>query len=246
MQPMSKPTEQREPTRQERMKRQRILRTRRRATREDLGLTPAEYRTLANLSTPYKIQDFLDRIPANFEIGGETCLSVREVLRQDRALCIEGAFVAAAALWVHGEPPLLLDLKAEHDADHVVTLFRRNGRWGAISKTNHVPLRWRDPVYRSVRELAMSYVHEYANKRHQKTLRLYSVPLDLRRVDPALWVTNPKHCWEITVLLDELRHYRLMSPRQARGMRLRDATERRAQELLQWPKPKEKAKAGPR
>lgn len=237
MQPMDKTPEQREPTRQERMKRQRILRTRRRATREDLGLTPAEYRTLANLSTPYRIQDYLDRIPANFEIGGETCLSVREVLRQDRALCIEGAFVAAAALWVHGEPPLLLDLKAEHDADHVVTLFRRNGRWGAISKTNHVPLRWRDPVYRSLRELAMSYFHEYTNRRYQKTLRSYSRAFDLRRFDPKLWITNPKHCWDLGWALDAVHHYPLVTRRQQPLLRLRDGIERDAQALKIFKRP---------
>jgi len=90
--------------------------------------------------------------------------------------------IAAAALWVHGEPPLLLDLKATRDYDHIVTLFRRNGCWGAISKTNHPVLRWRDPVYRSLRELAMSYFHEYCNKRHQKTLRSYSAAFDMRRL----------------------------------------------------------------
>ena len=154
------------------------------ASREHLGLTKAEFAILRRLSTPEKIQAYLDAMPQNFEIGGETCLSVREALGQRRALCIEGAMIAAAALWVHGEPPLLLDLKATHDYDHIVTLFRRNGCWGAISKTNHSILRWRDPVYRSLRELAMSYFHEYCNGRHQKTLRSYSVAFDLRRLDP--------------------------------------------------------------
>ena len=98
---------------------------RRYARREDLGLSAAEYRVLARLNTPQKIQAFVDAIPQNFEIGGQTCLSVREVLRQNRALCIEGAVVAACALWINGEPPLLFDLKAERDSDHVVAIYRR-------------------------------------------------------------------------------------------------------------------------
>src|ERR1043166_4610055 len=137
----------------------------RRARREDLGLSAAEFRVLQRLRTPEKIQDFLNALPANFEPHGDTCLSVREVLKRRRAHCIEGAFLAACALWINGEPPLLLDLKATRDYDHVVALFRRGGCWGAISKTNHLPLRYRDPVYRTLRELAMSYFHEYANKR---------------------------------------------------------------------------------
>ena len=104
------------------------------ARREDLGLTRAEFSVLARLSTPAKIQGFLDALPSNFEIGGQTCLPVREVLRQRRAHCIEGAMLAACALWVHGEPPLLMDLRAERDYDHVVALFRRGTCWGAISK----------------------------------------------------------------------------------------------------------------
>jgi len=204
---------------------------RRFARREDLKLTPGEFRTLARLDTPKKIQAFLNAVPANFEPDGDTVLSVREVLRQQRAHCIEGAMVAACALWIHGEPPLLLDLEAVHDYDHVIALFRRGGRWGAISKTNHVPLRYRDPVYRSVRELAMSYFHEYANKRGQKTLRKYSRIFDLRRVNPGLWVTNGEDCWEVAEMLDEIRHYPLIGRHHELHLRTRDYLERRAQQL---------------
>ena len=104
------------------------------ASRELLGLGAAEYRTLARLNTPEKIQAFVNDIPQNFEIGGVTCLSVREVLRQKRALCIEGAMVAACALWINGEPPYLMDMKAERDFDHVITLFRRGRHWGAQAR----------------------------------------------------------------------------------------------------------------
>jgi hypothetical protein len=163
---------------------------------------------------------------------------VREVLRQQRAHCIEGAMLAACALWIHGEAPLLLDLKAERDYDHVLALFRRDGCWGAISKTNPPLLRWRDPVYRSLRELAVSYLHEYANRRNQKTLRSYAGPLDLRRIDPSLWVTNGSHCWDIASKLDELRHVKLVTRAQAKRLRLRDAVERKVAAILQYRPPR--------
>jgi hypothetical protein len=198
------------------------------ARRRDLGLSKADFAVLRRLGTPQKIQDFLNAMSPNFETDGQTCLSVREVLRQRRAHCIEGAMLAACALWVHGEPPLLLDLRAERDYDHVVALFRRGGCWGAISKTNPAVLRWRDPVYRSLRELAMSYLHEYANKRSQKTLRSYAGPFDLRRFAPEVWVTNGKNCWDVGATLDDLPHQPLLTRKQARGLRLRDAVERRA------------------
>jgi hypothetical protein len=210
------------------------------ARRENLGLTRAEFAVLKRLSGPEKIQDFLHALKANFEIGGETCLSVREVLRRRRAHCIEGAMLAACALWVHGEPPLLLDMRAERDYDHVVALFRRGGCWGAISKTNPPVLRWRDPVYRSLRELAMSYLHEYANKRGQKTLRSYAGPFDLRRIDPGLWVTNGKNCWDVGEILDELPHRALITKRQARMLRWRDPVERKADALLEHRQPRQK------
>jgi hypothetical protein len=207
------------------------------ARREDLGLTPAEFRVLKRLDTPQKIQSYLNDIPQNFEPDGQTALSVREVLRQRRSHCIEGAMVAAAALWVHGERPLLLDLSAVNDYDHVVALFRRNGCWGAISKTNHYALRYRDPVYRTLRELALSYFHEYANRRGHKTLRRYSRPLDLRRVDPGIWATNGKNCWEVAERLEALPHYPLLTARQVRALRRRDDVERRAYDVRHYPPP---------
>jgi hypothetical protein len=210
------------------------------ARREDLGLSKAEFAVLKRLRTPEKIQEFLNRMSPNFETGGQTLLSVREVLRQRRAHCIEGAMFAACALWVHGEPPLLLDLRAERDYDHVVALFRRGRCWGAISKTNPAVLRWRDPVYRSLRELAMSYLHEYANRRNQKTLRSYAGPFDLRRFDPELWVTSGKNCWDVGATLDDLRHRPLLSRKQARALRLRDAVERKADALTEHRPPRRK------
>jgi len=210
------------------------------ARRQDLGLTRIEYAILRRLSTPHKIQDFVSSLRANFERKGETCLSVRQVLRRHHAHCIEGAMLAACTLWIHGEPPLLLDLKAVHDFDHVVALFRRRGCWGAISKTNHAQLRYRDPVYRTLRELAMSYFHEYTNKKGRLTLRSYSRAFDLRKMDPKLWVTNGSDCWDIPEMLDEIRHYPLVTGKQARLLYRRDAMERKVGALLQYQAPRRK------
>ena len=185
------------------------------------------------MRTPQRVQEFVISLPANFERDGDTLRSVRGVLHHRRAHCIEAAFVAACALWLQGEPPLIMDLTAHGDSDHVVALFRRDGCWGAISKSNHVWLRWRDPVYRSPRELAMSYFHEYANDQ-RKTLRAYSRPFDLRRFAPDLWVTNAEDCWDVGAALDDARHYPLITPAQARRLAPRDATELRADNLVQY------------
>ena len=210
-----------------------------------LGLSRMEFAILRRLRTPEKIQEFLYGLRQNFEFQGETCHSVRTVLKQRRAHCIEGAMVAACALWIQGEPPLLLDMQAVHDFDHVVALFRRNGRWGAISKTNGIGLRWRDPVYRSARELAMSYLHEYYNKRDCKTLRTYSRPYDLRRMKPEGWVTAKDGAWDLIDNLEDTRHYRLMTRSQARSLIRRDPFEREVGNLLQYRRPnKGKKKEG--
>ncbi len=215
------------------------LSTRRKsARREDLGLTRAEFSILRRLDAPPKIQLFLNAIPANHEIGGETILSVRQVLRQRRAHCIEGAFVAACALWIHGEPPLVMFMDCDtSDHPHVLALFRRGGGWGAISKHNGAQLRYRDPVYRSLRELAMSYFHEYFDKRGRKTLRSYSGAFDLRRIDPQLWVTSEKACQEANDRLTRLRVYSLVSSSQARLLSCRDAFEQRTAKMVEYPKP---------
>jgi hypothetical protein len=185
------------------------------------------------------VQLFVNAIPANHEIGGETSLAVRDVLRQRRAHCIEGALVAACALWIHGEPPLISHLDCDPcDYPHVITLFRRGGRWGAISKHNGAQLRFRDPVYRSLRELTMSYFHEYFDRRGRKTLRSYSRPLDLRRVDPALWVTSERGCWSLHDILDARQHFSLFPARQARLLSRRDRFERHVARIVEYPRPK--------
>jgi hypothetical protein len=207
------------------------------ARREDLGLTRAEFALLRRLDAPQKIQLFLNAIPANHEIGGETILSVREVLRQRRAHCIEGAFVAACALWIHGEPPLVMFMDCDtSDHPHVLALFRHGRHWGAISKHNGAQLRYRDPVYRSLRELAMSYFHEYFDRRGRKTLRSYSGAFDMRRLDPALWVTCDKACQQANDRVTALPRYALISGRQKRLLARRDAFEREVAKLVEYPR----------
>lgn len=203
----------------------------------DLGLTPAEYAVLRRLSTPEKIQTYLLRMPQNFELNGDSCATVRMVLRDNCAHCIEGALVAAAALWVHGEPPLLFDLRAVDDADHVVALFRRKGHWGCISKTNGPDLRWRDPIYRTLRELALSYMHEYSNRRDYKSLREYSVPYDLRRARLEDWLTGVDGAWAIAEKLDVIRHYPIVNRPQLKLLVRRDPFEREVAMLTQYEKP---------
>ena len=210
----------------------------RRANAGILGLSPAEFAILKRLTTPEKIQAWLNATPINHEIGGETVLSVREVIRQRRAHCIEGAMFAACALWVHGDPPLVMHLDCDlSDYPHVIALFRRGGHWGALSKTNGAPLRYRDPIYRTLRELSLSYFHEYSNRRGHKTLRSYSVPFDLRRLDLGEWVTKEKSCWTAHDRLVVLRHYTLISRRQEKLLAKRDAFERRAGKLVEYPRP---------
>ncbi len=205
-----------------------------------LGLSRAHAATLARLTKPERIQDYISALPTNFEPEGDTCLSVAEVLRQRRAHCIEGAFVAACALWLNGRRPLLMDFQALGDDDHVIALFQYRGHWGAISKSNHVWLRWRDPVYRSPREIAISYFHEYV-RGSDKTMWKYSRPFDLRYVDPKKWVTSTEDCWDVAEALDESPHFPLITKAQAKRLRPRDLLELRAGQILEFPAPNRKS-----
>lgn len=207
---------------------------------EKLGLSSAHAQILAALDKPEAVQDFISHnLAMNFEPQGDTCMPVAETLRHGHGHCIESAFVAACALWMGGRRPLLMDMQAKGDDDHVITLFRHNDHWGAISKSNHVWLRWRDPVYRSLRELAMSYFHEYVSD-PCKTLRTYSVPFDLRRCDPAQWVSGTESCWDIACALDEGRHYQLITSAQAKALRPRDRMEQQAGALLEYVEPRKR------
>lgn len=198
------------------------------------GLTATELRILKKLSTPIKIQNFLDTHPINWEKKGETYMSPRRTLRARKMHCLEGALVAAAALWLQGEEPLLLDLKTKGDDDHVVALYRRNGYWGAISKTNHTTLRFRDPVYKTIRELTLSYFHEYfINRTGRKTLQSYSQPFNLKKLGTD-WVTAKEDLFHIAEAIDVSRHYPLVHKKNARLLRPADTMERLAGKLIEW------------
>ncbi|MCE9629986.1 MAG: hypothetical protein K8S94_04595 [Planctomycetia bacterium] len=179
-----------------------------------LGLPRNVAARLAALRTPERIQDFVNRLRWNHEAHGPTARSVAEALRHGEAQCVEAAFIAACSLWLAGEPPLVMDMGAARgDVDHVVVLFRRRGLWGAISKSNSPFLRYRDPIHRSLRELSISFFPQYVKKR-RKTLRTYSVSIDLRRFDPALWITHKGFCHEVVDSLTAARHFRIL-PRAA-------------------------------
>lgn len=199
-----------------------------------IGLNASAAQRLARLDTPEKIQDFITSLRINSEKTGETCRSAAEVLRHKKAHCIEASFIACTALWMAGHKPLVMDLRAsKEDHDHIITLFRGAGGWGAISKSNHVWLRWRDPVYKNLRELALSYFHEYT-KDGKKTLRAYSEAVDLRRFKNLEWVNGKDHCWETAEGIDDARHYKLLTPSQIRSLRPLDAMEMKADRLVEY------------
>ncbi len=198
--------------------------------RNRFGLTAREHALLRRLKSPAGIQDFLDhKIGYNKEHEGETCRSPRRVLRDRLAQCFEGALFAAAALRVLGYPPLLLDLEAVRDDDHVLALYRQRGCWGAVGKSNYAGLRFRDPVYRTLRELAMSYFEDYYNLAGQKTLRRFSTrPVSLARFDRIHWMTTEQDLWAITEHLTTVAHTRLLTPAMIRGLSRKDRRSFRA------------------
>lgn len=164
---------------------------------------------LADLDTPFKIQAFLDQTPYSTE---EIYRSPLSVLRDRRAHCFDGALLAAAALFRMGEPPLIVDMRAHNDDDHVITLFKRDGHFGAVAKSNTTVLRYREPVYRSVRELVMSYFDLYYNTKGDKALREYSQPVDLRAYEAIDWLSRDDRLEHIAERLDKIRHFTLLTP----------------------------------
>jgi len=181
----------------------------------DFGFSAPELRKLRSLKDPDGIQRFLDKMPYHL---ANTAWSPRRVLLENTAHCLEGAIFAAAALRVNGYPPLLLDMEAEHDTDHVIAIYRARGHWGAVAKSNYTGCRFREPVYRSLRELAMSYFNIYFNMRRQRSLRTFSRPVNLKRFDDQQWMTTEKPVWFIVYHLLEISHYKLLSPAMIRGL----------------------------
>ena len=181
----------------------------------DFGFTRSELRTLRALKTPAGIQRFLDDLPYNLSF---TARSPKKVLHDQTASCLEGGIFAAAALRVIGFPPLIFDLEAEQDTDHVVAIFKARGHWGAVAKSNFPGCRYREPVYRSLRELAMSYFNIYFNLRGERTLRRYSRPVNLARFDHLHWMTTHKPIWFIAEHLCEIPHIQLLTTRMERKL----------------------------
>lgn len=192
--------------------------SRRRASTRDVShrLNREETRFLRSLRPAWRIQEYLDQL--EYDVAGVQQRSPRDVLRERSAQCLDGALLAAAALRVQGQPPLLLDLEAVRDDDHVLAIFKRNGCWGAIAKSNYVGLRFREPIYRSLRELALSYFEVYFNLEREKSLRRYSAPLDLSRFDGHAWMTEAAAVREIALALVHVRHFPLLTPAMARQL----------------------------
>src|SRR3989338_1343744 len=202
-------------------------------------LTTDERSIIRILSTPQKVQDYLDTLPINFEVSEETYLSPRRVVETGTAHCFEGAVFAAAALAYHGGKPLLLDFQTlPIDDDHVVAPFKQNGHWGAISKTNHAIVRWRDPVYKTIRELAMSYFHEYLLWNGKKSLVAYSAPFDLSKYAPEKWVTAGEDLDGIALALDKSRHFPTVPAQNKKFLRKGSKTEIAAMRVVEWKEPR--------
>ena len=161
------------------------------------------------LKTPAGIQKFLDDLPYNLSY---TAASPKKVLHDRTASCLEGGIFGAAALRILGFPSLIFDLEAEQDTDHVVAIFKVRGYWGAVAKSNFTGCRYREPVYRTLRELAMSYFNIYFNLRGERTLRRYSRPVNLARFDDRNWMTTDKQVWFIAEYLCEIPHISLLTP----------------------------------
>src|SRR6266480_2782145 len=192
----------------------------------NFGFTPSELRTLRALKTPAGIQKFLDELSYNLSY---TARSPKKVLHDRTASCLEGGIFAAAALRVLGFPPLIFDLEAEQDTDHVVAIFKVRGRWGAVAKSNFTGCRYREPVYRTLRELAMSYFNIYFNLRFARTLRTYSRPVNLARFDRLDWMTTDKPVWFIAEHLCEIPHIALLTPAMEKNLTRVDQRTMRAE-----------------
>jgi len=201
-------------------------------------LTPRERRLFARLDSPQKIQTYIEKLPPNFELRGDTVMSPRRMLRAHTGHCAEAALFAAAVLVFHGMQAWLMDIQAlPSDQDHIVTLFKVRGLWGALSKTNHGILRWRDPIYRSSRELAMSYAHEYCLNNGKKSMLAFSKPFSLARYGPKRWVIADE---DLNWLMDELDaslHEPVATKAALRQRRRSTRVELKSQDVVEWPVP---------
>ncbi|KKR70664.1 MAG: hypothetical protein UU13_C0002G0009 [Candidatus Nomurabacteria bacterium GW2011_GWB1_40_7] len=200
------------------------------------GFSKKEITLMRKLDTPAKVQDFLNSLEFNFEEGGETLKSPLFALREKKAHCFEGALLGAYILFLRGSTPFLMHLKAtKHDYDHVIAPFKIGNFWGALSKTNHAVLRYREPIYKNIRELALSYFHEYFLDNGEKTLRQYSELFNLNTLRND-WATSGKNLWYIDKKLDKIKHYDIMSKACVKKLRKADKIEIKAGKIVEFKK----------
>jgi len=203
-----------------------------------INLDKEELKVFRKLNTYKKIQKFLDEIPINFEEKGDTCMSPRMVLKKGKAHCIEGAIFAAAVLKFHGAKPLIVDMESNNfDDDHVIAVFEKNNNWGAISKTNHGVLRYREPIYKDIRELVMSYFHEYLDSKGRKNLRAYSMPVNLSIFGSQDWITSEEDVWFIPEHLCNIKHFPLVNRKQVANFIRPHKIEIAMGNLVEWEDP---------
>jgi hypothetical protein len=197
------------------------------------NLNKKEMNILKKLNSPAKIQDFINKLKTNFEEKGETCMSPRRVLREKKAHCIEAAFLAHLAFKINNMDSWVVDLKG-NDWDHVICIFKKEG-FGCISKSNHAAHRYREPIYRDVRELVMSMFHEYIDDNGNKTLREFSEMVDLS-VFGEEWVTDEKELWWLNDALEGLKHFPILSKEQENNLRKADKIEIEAGKITEYQK----------
>ncbi len=202
-----------------------------------LAFTKAEKALIKKLNTPARVQDFLNSIPFNFEKNNiDTIKSPLRVIREKNAHCMEGAILGAYILSIHGFTPYILCLKAKKgDFDHVITPFKVQGLWGALSKTNHAVLRYREPIYKNIRELVMSYFHEYFLDTGEKTLRKYSGLLNINTIKGD-WATSSEDIWLIDSALDKVKYYDIVPKSYIKRLRKADKVEISAGKIVEFKK----------
>ncbi len=181
--------------------------------------TEKELEIFQPLDSPFAIQRFLDEIPYSAD---PVYRCPRSVLRDRKAHCFDGALFAAAALRRLGYTPCVLDMLAERDDDHLLALFREDGFWGSIAKSNFVGLRFREPIHKTLRELVMSYFEDFYNIEGEKTLRGYTLPLDLSTFDRIDWMMLDEGLDKIADALDRQRRYKIISKTQAERLQKMD------------------------
>ena len=177
--------------------------------------SPTERKVFRKLTTPFKIQTYLDHIPYSED---PFYRSPRNVLRDGKAHCFDGALFAACALRMIGHQPLIVDILADNDDDHLLAIYKSRGYLGAVAKSNFVGLRFREPIYRTLRELVLSYFESYYNVEKEKTLRGYTVTLNLSRFDHLQWMTRDENLEQIADALDHIRQIRILTPAMVRNL----------------------------